>query len=199
VLLSVYAPETVSLLYAHGKFGAMAVGQTSGFLRGLALVLPLLAINTLVSRLTMARQKIVPWSWFIIGSNVVSSLWTLFVIERFGASSYPAGVVVFYLWNTGVLCAYMRRQHPEISIGKALGALGQLVPATVVVAALLLCSKMLLSSWSGWIRIAIGVAVYGTSVLLFPKVFLVFPEATEALSHGSWAERVRRFLAETFG
>lgn len=195
VLLSVYAPETVSLLYARGKFDALAVGQTGGFLRGLGLVVPLLAINTLVSRLTMARQKIAQWSWFIIGANVVFSLWILLVIERFGASSYPVGVVVFYVGNTGALFAYMRCQHPEISVGKALGALGKLLPPTAVVAAVLLCSKIVVSSWPEWSRIAVGVALYGTSVLLFPRIFLVFPEASEALSHGTWAERVRRLLA----
>ncbi len=199
VLLSVYAPETVSLLYGHGEFTAAAAGQTSGFLRGLALILPLLAVNALVSRLTMARQRIVPWSWFIIGSNVVSSLWAFLVIDRFGPSAYPAGVVVFYIANTGVLFLYMRRQHPEISVGKALGALSHLLPPTGVIAALLLCSKILLSTWPGWSRIAFGVVLYCTAVLAFPSAFLAFPEASEALSHGSWAQRIRRLLAVALG
>jgi putative peptidoglycan lipid II flippase len=199
VVLSVYAHDTVSLLYAHGKFDDLAVRQTSAFLTGLALILPFLALFTLVSRLTMAQQRIAPWSWFIIGLNIESSLWTFLVIEQFGAAYYPAGVVAFYVVNTAALYAYMRRQHPETSMGAAVGALGRLLPPTAVVASLLLGSRMLLSSWPAWSRIGVGVGLYGTAILLFPSVFLVYPDASEALSHGTLAERARRLLAVARG
>lgn len=123
VLLSVYAPETVTILYARGKFDTIAVEQTSRFLSGLALTLPFLAIYTLVSRLTMARQRVVAWSWFIIGLNIELSLWTFFVIEWFGVRYYPAGVVIFYAANTGAVLVYMRCQHPESRVGRPSGRL----------------------------------------------------------------------------
>jgi peptidoglycan biosynthesis protein MviN/MurJ (putative lipid II flippase) len=199
VLMSVYAPEVARVLYARGEFDATAAGNTSLFLGGLALVVPFLAVNTIASRLVMAVQAVTSWSWYVIGLNAALSVWIVVVISTFGASAYPAGAVVFHAASMGALYVFMRRYHPGVSAGKGIGVLLQLLPPTALMAAVLACSRILLSPLPGWVAALVGGLVYGGAVVLFPTRFLVFPDAREALGGGGVVERARRLLAAARG
>jgi putative peptidoglycan lipid II flippase len=199
VMISVYSPEVVTLFYGHGEFDAEAVAKTSGFLRGLALAAPFLAMNTLASRLAMARQAIAAWTRYVVGLNAALSVWTFVVIWWFGPWWYPWGLAVFQALSMGALHAFMRRHHREISVGAAVGTFGRLLPPTAAVAALLAGSKILLAALPGWVAIAAGALIYGAAILLFPGRFLPFPEAREVLGHGSLVQRARRLIAVARG
>jgi putative peptidoglycan lipid II flippase len=94
-----YGRELIALLYRHGSFDAAAVDRSAAFLKFLILLPPLLAVNTLVSRLFSAGQKIREGFWYQIVFNVVSIIFIYAGTRRFGAIGYPAALLALHSLN----------------------------------------------------------------------------------------------------
>jgi peptidoglycan biosynthesis protein MviN/MurJ (putative lipid II flippase) len=103
-----YSREIVQVLFGRGAFGAGSVAAASDFFRIFALLLPLYAANTLVSRLFLAAQKLREAFWYQVVMNLLLAGMIILFVRRFGALGYPAGLLAFYFFNmfsSGLLCA----------------------------------------------------------------------------------------------
>jgi len=103
-----YSREIVQVLFGRGAFGAESVRAASDFFRLFALLLPLYAANTVVSRLFLAAQKVREVFWYQVVMNLLLAGLIVLFVRRFGALGYPAGLLAFYffsLFSAGLLCA----------------------------------------------------------------------------------------------
>jgi len=94
-----YNKEIITILYNRGKFDANSVKLSAEFLKYFGLLLPFLAINTLVARLFMAFQKIKEAFWYQMSLNVIAILFIIVMIKYLGIVGYPLALVVIYFLN----------------------------------------------------------------------------------------------------
>jgi peptidoglycan biosynthesis protein MviN/MurJ (putative lipid II flippase) len=131
----VYAPEIVSVLFKHGAFKESSVTEAATFFRYLVLLLPFLAVDTLVARLLMAAQKVKEGTWFQTISNVVMAVLTVVFVRTWGPFSYPIAILVVYVVYTIALGAFVESAFPYVNYRKVLLNLLQLLGISGALAA----------------------------------------------------------------
>jgi putative peptidoglycan lipid II flippase len=94
-----YNKEIIKILYYRGKFDINSVKITSDFLKYFGLLLPFLAINTLVARLFMAYQKIKETFWYQVSFNVITIPFIIVMINYWGIVGYPIALVLAQILN----------------------------------------------------------------------------------------------------
>lgn len=109
-----YSGEIIRALFGRGAFGAESVETAAAFFRLFALLLPFYAVNSLVTKLFLAAQKVREAFWFQLAMNLLLAGLIVVFVGRFGALGYPAGLLVFSVLvflASGALCA---RYFPEV-------------------------------------------------------------------------------------
>lgn len=94
-----FSRDIVSVLLERGAFGHTGVVYTSGFLQYLGLLLPMMVINTLISRLFMASHKIMESFWYQICFNVILIGVLYFTVHRYGFMAYPITLASVHVLN----------------------------------------------------------------------------------------------------
>jgi putative peptidoglycan lipid II flippase len=103
-ILFFFSSPIVSVLLERGAFGKTGLVYTSGFLKYLGLLLPMMVINTLFARLFMASHKIKEAFWYQICFNVVLIAALFITVKQFGYIAYPITLVSVHILN--VVCCY---------------------------------------------------------------------------------------------
>jgi peptidoglycan biosynthesis protein MviN/MurJ (putative lipid II flippase) len=107
-LMFFFSTEIVTIVFKHGKFDETGVANASMFLKYLGLQLPLLAINTLFSRLLMAGHKVAQSFAYQIAFNILLIILLFVGIEVWGIVGYPLALVAAYLLNI-FACYYLEK------------------------------------------------------------------------------------------
>lgn len=94
-LFFLFSEEIITLLYKRGSFNSESVTQTALFFRYLGLSLSYLAINTMISRLFMASQKIRAAFWYQVVMNVISISIIYLFIKIWGINGYLSGILFY--------------------------------------------------------------------------------------------------------
>ncbi len=94
--LFLYAHDIIALLLQRGNFDSEAVQQTVVFFKYFCLLLPFLAINTLVSRIFMAAQKIKEAFWYQIIMNGVLIGLIYVLVMFYGVIGYPIALIILH-------------------------------------------------------------------------------------------------------
>jgi putative peptidoglycan lipid II flippase len=164
-LVYVFSDEIVEVLYHRGAFDAHAVKSSAMFLRYLILLLPLIALNTLVSRVFMAAQRMTVAFWYQAVGNGVLILLVVCGVHFLGVEGYPLGMIATYAINAAAYVVLLRAIFPFLGYGRVLRTLGILVIVNGVLTCLLLLAKPILLSW-GILGGMGGAAIFYMGVLL---------------------------------
>jgi peptidoglycan biosynthesis protein MviN/MurJ (putative lipid II flippase) len=108
-IMFLFPVEIASLLLERGAFGEKGVAETALFLKYLGFLAPLLAINTLFSRLFMAAHKIAESFWYQVALNIILIILLYLLIKHLGAIGYPLAMISIYLLN--VFFIYFLQKH----------------------------------------------------------------------------------------
>jgi murein biosynthesis integral membrane protein MurJ len=97
IFIFIYSKELISILYHRGRFDINSVQITADFLKYFGLLLPFLAINTLIARLFMAYQKIKEAFWYQVISNILTIIFIIEMVNYLGVIGYPIALVITQL------------------------------------------------------------------------------------------------------
>lgn len=117
-LIFIYNKEIINILYQRGKFDINSVKITSDFLKYFGLLLPLLAINTLVARLFMAYQKIKEAFWYQVSFNIIAILLIILMINYWGIIGYPIALIIVQILNFLLIYYLLMMFFKEINYKK---------------------------------------------------------------------------------
>lgn len=180
-ILFLFSEEIIAMLYQRGEFDAKAVGQTAFILKYLSFSVIYFVINTIISRLFMATQKIKESFWFQIYMNLFFILVIGLLSFTYGMQGYLTGtllyqsiVVVFSYW-------LMKKQFRYINY---LQVLKELVKNIVLNLALTVGFYYLLKNKeSGYFLTTTGIVSYFLVVLLVNQGFRVNHIANQYFKH----------------
>jgi putative peptidoglycan lipid II flippase len=133
VVTFLYARDIISIFYERGSFDANSVSSSYLFLKFFVLLLPLLAVNTLATRLIIASQLIGYSVVYQVALNVVMIGLVWLGVRYFGPMGYPYGSVAGYAISVFALTILLRKL-PFISYGKILRYFIKTVALNVIVA-----------------------------------------------------------------
>lgn len=108
IFMFMYNTEIIEVLFKRGQFESSTAETSAAFLKYLALLLPFLAINSLMARLFMATQKIMESFWYQIVFNVILSGLYFIMVARFGAIGLPYALLTMHVFNTA-FCYFLSR------------------------------------------------------------------------------------------
>lgn len=171
IFSSIYAEQLVSIIYGRGYFDLEAISNTSAFLRFLVCSVPLVAINSIVSKLFIAARKIREAVWYQIVLNVFMALAILLSVELAGPLTYPIGLLFVYGLNS-IFCYYLIRFYfPAIQYGHlAKKALTTILLDMVLVIPIYWAQTNYIS-YNGYFGIFLSGAVYGIVIISLNHYF----------------------------
>jgi len=126
VLFFFYAQDVIQILYQRGAFGAEEVRQTAFFARYLGFLIPLMGLNTLVTRLYNAGQIIRFSTIYSLIANGIQVLLLWFAYSRWGIWGLPFALLAQNILNVLVAQIFLRIFFRGIGYGRALGMLAGL-------------------------------------------------------------------------
>lgn len=120
LLTFLYSDNIISILYKRGAFDPSSVSSSAEFLKYFALLLPLMAINNVVSRLFMAGQKIKESFVYQIIFNFFLLIFIYIGIKGLGPIGYPIALLCLHCLNV-ISCFFLFRLFfPQINFGNIL-------------------------------------------------------------------------------
>lgn len=107
-LFFLFSEDIVSIIYLRGAFNANSVLETALFLKYFGMLLPLLAINTMTSRIFMATQKINYSFVYQIVTNLFFLVLLFLFVRIFGIIGYPIAQIVMYLISAIAIYLFLK-------------------------------------------------------------------------------------------
>jgi len=131
VLLVVYAPDVVKLLYMRGNFDADSGRLTAKFFRIFAAAIPFLVATALTTRLFVAWQKIRLGMMYQIANRTAFVLFCVLGIRWFGALGYPLSDMLTSMLYQFALLHAMWRHFPCVNYRAAVVRAGRIAAFSV--------------------------------------------------------------------
>ncbi len=156
----VYAREIVAILFQRGAFDENAVNSTARYFGWFALNLPFLAINTIVTRLFMAAQKIRQGFFYQVAMNLLVIGLSVVLLRWLGAIGWPVAQLVLGAASALLLYGFLKYVFPAIHYGRFLEDLARMIAFNAAAAG---CVMWLRHGTQGWP--ALGSAAVGFVVL----------------------------------
>ncbi|HRP31655.1 MAG TPA: lipid II flippase MurJ [Agriterribacter sp.] len=193
-IMFLFSKEIVSILLERGAFGEKGVSETALFLKYLGFLAPLLAINTLFSRLFMAAHKIIESFWYQIFFNLGLILTLYFAVKGFGVVGYPMTVVSLYTLNVIVSYFLEKRYFNIIDYKKILTSFSKVIILNICVIIGMLLVKMWLGNYwvSDFLMLGFGTVIYGSVVLVLGYKFCI-DETFSSFVGRYWSKIFRRW------
>lgn len=121
-LMSIFSTEIITILFYRGSMSSntVALAVSGRFLLYLALLSPILAINTFVARLFMADQKILMAVCYQIAMNLLLVCLTILFVQTFGPQGYPVSQLALYTVSTIAFIALLKLGFPYIEYASIL-------------------------------------------------------------------------------
>ena len=154
-----YADDIVSFLYQRGAFGSEAVKYTAFFMRYLGFLVPLMGVNTMVTRLYNARQIVRFSTIYSVISNslLVGFIWMAYA--HYGIWGIPFAMLAQNVLNVVAAQFFMNRFFKGIRYGRILLNLLLFIVGCMALAAgahRLFVNLM----WPGIVKTCAGCAVF---------------------------------------
>lgn len=187
LLISFYSNEIIAITFARGAFSEESVRDASLFLRCIVLVVPFLAVNSIISRLFMAARKIRQGFWYQIILNLLLIIIMKSYVDIWGPYSYPFAILIINLINLIMCRLLLQRYFPMINyLGTLLHmALIYIVNGVFIYA--LYLQKPLWNETSGMLFFVMGVMFHGTGILLLNFLLKMNEDVNLSLRQVWWA------------
>ncbi len=168
------AYDIMTILFKRGAFDDASVMMASEFLRFFGLLLPLVAVNTLVSRLFIASQQIKQGFWYQAIFNAVLILIVYACVHVYGALGYPIGLTILHTINL-FMCHLLARQYfSYIVYQESLRYFGKVFLLNAVVAVCVWSvTAGVMEKASSLARLLVAITTYGVLLMTGNKVFKV--------------------------
>jgi putative peptidoglycan lipid II flippase len=115
-----WADEIIIILFHRGEFDYDAAKTSALFLKLFALVIPLHSINSIVSRIFMAGQKIKESVWYQIAFNAIFLTSLFFLVKHYDAFGFPYALIGSSLLNLFLTYFLIKRYFSFIKYYKTL-------------------------------------------------------------------------------
>jgi putative peptidoglycan lipid II flippase len=110
-----FPEEILKLIFLHGNFKIASVDKCAEMLRIFSFMLPLLAINVIVTRTLMATQRLdISFKYQVLIASIVIGL-TFVGVHYFKELGYPIAQVVSYLFSAFCLYFVLKFSAPFIN------------------------------------------------------------------------------------
>jgi putative peptidoglycan lipid II flippase len=179
--ISLYSNELISILFQRGAFNQDSVNIAGVFLRYLAFLLPLLAVNTMVARLFMASQKIMESVFYQILFNLVLICLIYVGIKLWGPIGFPLGLLALHVINIAVSYYLLKYFFSFIHYNVFLIYLMKVIIFNAPFFLALFYFKQMAHNLDLFLNIIFGSFIYMISIFLFNKYIGLNPEVSETL------------------
>lgn len=168
-ILFLFSGEIISILYHRGAFDSKAVNQTAFILKYLSFTGIYFVLNTMVSRLFMATQKLKESFWYQIYMNILLIIILGTASFSFGIAGFVAGMFIYQVCVIISMYWLVKRHLPYIGYMKILKAVvvNVIVNGALVVLFSLLMSKSILTP----VMTALVIGLYMLCILLINQGF----------------------------
>lgn len=119
-LMAVFSKEIITILFHRGALDIATVISSSQFLVYLSFLCPLLAINTLVSRLFIAEQKIFLAIMYQAAMNILLTIMIIIFVNLLGPKGYPISQLALYGIGALALFWVMKFAFPFVQYAEIL-------------------------------------------------------------------------------
>lgn len=173
-IVFLYSSEIFSILFNRGAFDYKSVVQSSYFLKYLILLLPMLAINTLVSRLFMAAHLIRQPFWYQVSMNSLLMAFIYAGVQISGIEGYFVALLSVYMLSTVLVYLLLKKLIPYIRYDHLLR---KFIVVVFLNAFILLVTfyadRYLLQTATDHIRFIAGSSIYVFLLILFNYLFKI--------------------------
>lgn len=178
-LFFIYPYDIMIILFKRGAFDDASVMMASEFLRFFGLLLPMVAINTLMSRLFIASQQIKQGFWYQVLFNAVLIFIVYICIHAFGALGYPFGLIILHAINV-FICSWLAKQYfSYIIYQESLWHFGRMLLLNAIIALFVWSlTTVLMEKTSSLVRVIVAVSTYGVLLFVGNKIFKVEQDIT---------------------
>lgn len=181
VLMFLYSNSIVTFLFKRGAFDAQSVVYSADFLKYFSLFLPMLVINTMVSRLLMAGQKIKQSFMYQIVFNLLLLLFIYIGVLKFGVVGYPIALVCLHSINV-LLCYFLLHfLFPQISYSKIIVFFLKIICLNGLIFIVVFYLKSQLNYKHEIIEVAIGCLIYVIILLILNWYLKINSEINQAI------------------
>ena len=170
VLFYTYGHEIVSFCYLRGQFTIEDVAHTAYFVRYLGFLLPLFAINTIVSRLYNAGQIIKFSTIYSVVANILLVFFLWITFSHWGIWAIPFALLLQNLINVFAPLLFIRLFFKEIRYYRVLL---HLFTFTIGCLALALSIRWVLSGivWPEIVKAALGCFLFIIAYMSLNEIF----------------------------
>lgn len=168
-----YSKEIIILLFKRGQFNDASVVMTSEFLKYLAILLPMLALNTLVSRLFMSLQKIKEGFYYQVIMNMLLIPLVFLGIKFFGIKGYLCSMIIMYTLSVFAIFELKKLYFPDINYKKVFDYFIFILTINLCIAVLVSLGKEFLRNQNIILRLGIGFILYSAILSIFNILFKV--------------------------
>lgn len=170
-IIFICSNEIVTVLFKRGTFNENSVKLSAVFLKYLALLLPLLAVNTLVARLFMAGQKLKQGFWFQILLNITLITVTYFAVKFIGVIGYPLSLLFMHTFNVLIAYFFLRWLFPMIQYKGVLIYLVKIILLNAIVLFMVYFLRTTLYEINLFLNITIVTIAYISGLLILSCFF----------------------------
>lgn len=163
-----HSKEIFIILFKRGAFNSESVLNSARFLKYLILMLPLLAINTLVARLFMAAHLIKQSFWYQIILNLFLILFIYLGIKMIGIDGYFISLISIYVLNIVLQYFLLKRFIPGIRYELLLKNITENLLMNILLVIIIYQSeKLFFEQLNGAVKL-----IFGSFIYLFLLVFM---------------------------
>lgn len=164
-MMYLYGYNILSILFQRGAFTSSSVELSMQFFKYFILLLPMLAINTMLARLFMAGQKIAYSFIYQIVFNAILIIFVIICIKIFGASGYPAALVLSHIINIFSCYFLIKWVFPHIKYIKSIIAFVKILILNLAIGTIVYGLKKLFINSTDMVNLIVGLSVYSVLII----------------------------------
>jgi putative peptidoglycan lipid II flippase len=172
-LLSLYSHGIIALLFQHGHFNSTSAAIAADFFKYFVLLLPMLAVNTMVARLFMAGQKILQSFLYQIIFNCLLIGMVVTALKVFGVLGYPIALIAVHILNVVACQGLLRLFFPAIRFKLIIIPFFKILVLNVCIFLVAMYLKEALTHVKIFVNIFVGFVSYATAVILANKYLVI--------------------------
>lgn len=167
--------EIITILYNRGKFDTKSVILSAEFLKYFGLLLPFLAINTLVARTFMAYQKIKEAFWYQVSFNILAILFIIFMIYSLGILGYPIALLITNAINFLLIYFLLKLIFKEINYKNILKIFFVILFINIFIGTIVYSLKIFTLGIDLYLQALLSIIVYITLLFAANKRLKIIP------------------------
>ncbi|HHT9107471.1 MAG TPA: lipid II flippase MurJ [Candidatus Wunengus sp. YC63] len=165
-VMFIFSNEITTVLLKRGAFNEYSVKTTSAFLKYLSLLLPMYAINSLISRLLMAGRKILQGFLYQIIFNAALMLAVFGGIQLFGVIGYPVGLLCLHVGNILACYFFLKQYFPMVEYQSVLIYVGKVLMLNLIISFPLIFIKNIFNNASILASLTSGAVIYFVIIVI---------------------------------